>query len=85
MTKKQKHENFKRIAEQRTNEVLDKIKSMENFTNTSFYDYDFKDIEKIYTAILKQLNDTALILRGIKKRGLNLWPTRTTPSQRLLD
>lgn len=85
MTKKQKQENFKRIAEQRTNEVLDKIKSMENFTNTSFYDYDFKDIERIYTAILKQLNDTALILRGIKKRGLNLWPIKTTRNQRLLD
>lgn len=85
MTQKERKDNFKRIAEKRTNEIIEKIKSLENFTNSSFYDFSMADIEKIYTAVLKQLTDTALILRGIKKRGIDLWATRTILNQTLLE
>ena len=72
MTSKQKQDNFKRISEQRVNEIIDKIKSLQNLTNSSFYAYDNKDIEKIVSAIQHELDDTLLILKGIKRKGFNL-------------
>ena len=72
MTSKQKRDNFKRISEQRVNEIIDKIVSLQNLTNKSFYEYDYKDIEKIVSSIQKELDDTLLILKGIKRKGFNL-------------
>lgn len=48
---------FKRIAEQRTNAVLDKIRILGNLSNRQMYDYSDEDIEKIFTAINRQLRD----------------------------
>ena len=42
-----KRENFKRIAERRTNEILDKINSFKNFANNAFYSYTNEEIDKI--------------------------------------
>ena len=67
-----KRDNFKRISEQRVNEIIDKIVSLQNLTNKSFYEYDYKDIEKIVSSIQKELDDTLLILKGIKRKGFNL-------------
>lgn len=72
MTSKQKRDNFKRISEQRVNEIIDKIVSLQNLTNKSFYEYDNKDIEKIVSSIQNELDDTLLILKGIKRKGFNL-------------
>lgn len=47
MDDNKKRENFKKIAERRTNEILDKINSFQNFTNTSFYSYTDEEIDKI--------------------------------------
>lgn len=78
MTKQQKKKNFERVVIKRVNEILDKLISLENLTNTSFYTYSSKDIEKIYTEISKQLENTMLILRGIKKKGdFRLWVNKT--------
>lgn len=73
MTKEQKRKNFKRIAESRVNEILDKLQSLQNLTNTSFYFYDSEDIEKIFTSIEIELNNTLQVLKGIKKKGFNLY------------
>ena len=72
MTSKQKRDNFKRISEQRVNEIIDKIVSLQNLTNKSFYEYDNKDIEKIVSSIQSELDETLLILKGIKRKGFNL-------------
>ena len=72
MTSKQKRDNFKRISEQRVNEIIDKIVSLQNLTNKSFYEYDNKDIEKIVSSIQNELDETLLILKGIKRKGFNL-------------
>ena len=32
-------ENFKRIAEKRTNKIIESISKLQNLTNTSFYEY----------------------------------------------
>ena len=72
MTSKQKRDNFKRISEQRVNEIIEKISSLQNLTNKSFYEYDNKDIEKIVSSIQSELDETLLILKGIKRKGFNL-------------
>lgn len=72
MTSKQKRDNFVRISEQRVNEIIDKLQSLQNLTNKSFYEYDNKDIEKIVSSIQRELDNTLLILKGIKKKGFNL-------------
>ena len=58
-----KRENFKRIAERRTNEILDKIRSFRNFSNSSFYEYTNEDIEKIVEAIVNEIKQNIMPLR----------------------
>lgn len=72
MTKQQKRDNFVRISEKRVNEILDKLVLIQNLTNKSFYSYDNKDIEKIIGTIQKELDNTLLILKGVKRKDFNL-------------
>ncbi len=58
MDDNKKRENFKRIAERRTNEILAKISSFKNFANNSFYIYDNDDIEKITRAIVQEIKNS---------------------------
>lgn len=51
-----KQENFKRIAENRVNKIIDMISKLENLNNTSFYEYDEQQIEGIFNAIQKELD-----------------------------
>ena len=53
-----KHENFKRIAENRVNRIIDSIVSLRNFKNTSFYEYTDEEIEAILNAIQQELDET---------------------------
>lgn len=53
-----KHDNFKRIAENRVNRIIDSIASLRNFTNTSFYEYSDEEIDAILNAIQHELDET---------------------------
>jgi len=53
-----KKSNFKRIAENRTNKIIDMLDLLGNLSNTSFYEYNEADIEKIFAAIEEQLDKT---------------------------
>lgn len=53
-----KKNNFKRIAENRTNKIIDMLELLGNLSNTSFYEYSDADIEKIFNAIEGQLEKT---------------------------
>ena len=55
---KQKRENFIRLAENRTNKILDMIRLLGNLSNTSNYSYTKEDVSKIFTALEKELADT---------------------------
>lgn len=59
----QKRENFKRIAEKRTNKIIDLISKLENLTNRSFYEYEEEEIELIFSAIEKELARQKEILK----------------------
>lgn len=50
-----KKDNFKRIAENRTNKIIDMISLLGNLSNTSFYEYTDEEINKIFTAIENEL------------------------------
>lgn len=48
-------ERFKRIAEQRTNEIIKKLSLLGNCSNKSAYEYTEQEVGKIFTAIEKEL------------------------------
>ena len=51
-----KQENFKRIAENRVNKIIDMISKLENLNNTSFYQYSDEQMENVFNAIQKELD-----------------------------
>lgn len=53
----QKKENFKRIAENRTNKIIDMINLLENLSNQSYYEYTDEQIDKIFNSIQNTLDN----------------------------
>lgn len=51
-----KKENFVRIAENRTNKIVEMISKLSNLANTSFYEYTDEQIESIFNAIQSELD-----------------------------
>ena len=54
---KQKRENFVRLAEARTNKILEMVRLLGNLSNTSNYSYTKQDVEKIFNTIEKELQN----------------------------
>jgi hypothetical protein len=52
-----KRDRFKRLAQQRTNVVLKRLKVLGNCSNRSAYEYTEDEINKIFTAIDRQVKD----------------------------
>lgn len=50
-----KQQNFKRIAEARTNKIIDMIDLLENLSNTSYYEYTDEQIDAVFDAIETEL------------------------------
>jgi len=50
-------ERFKRVAVARTNAILNKIRILGNCSNKQIYSYSEEDIEKIFSAINRQLRE----------------------------
>lgn len=46
-----KREKFVRLAEARTNKIIDTLQLLGNCSNTSAYEYTSEDIEQIFQAI----------------------------------
>lgn len=63
-----KKDNFKRIAEKRTNKIIESISKLQNLTNTSFYEYTDEQIEAIFEAIQKELDNQKKIFEDDKKK-----------------
>ena len=51
-----KRDNFKRIAEHRTNKIIELISKLQNLTNPSFYEYTEEEIDSIFSAIQDELD-----------------------------
>ena len=50
-----KNDRFVRIAEARTNKIIDMIRLLGNCSNKASYDYSKEDVRKIFTAIENEL------------------------------
>ena len=62
-----KKQNFKRIAENRTNKIIDMIALLGNLSNTSFYEYTDDQINSIFDAIQSELDKTRAKFNPKKK------------------
>jgi len=52
-----KRERFVRLAEARTNKIIDMLQLLGNCSNTSAYDYTQQDVDKIFAAIEAEVRD----------------------------
>ena len=52
-----KRDNFVRLAEARTNKIIDMIQLLGNCSNLGAYDYTQQDVDKIFTAIENELRE----------------------------
>lgn len=60
-----KRERFVRIAEARTNKILDMLRLLANCSNKSNYNYDEDDIKQIFAAIDKEVKATRNAFLGL--------------------
>lgn len=56
--KTEKRERFKRLASQRTNTVLQRLKVLGNCANRSTYDYTEEEVNKIFSEIERHMRET---------------------------
>ena len=55
-----KRDKFVWLAEARTNKIIDMVRLLGNCSNKANYDYTEADVQKIFTAIEKELKNTKL-------------------------
>ncbi len=56
----EKRERFVRIAENRTNKILEQIRLLGNCSNKHNYSYTDEDIKKIFSVIENELKDAKI-------------------------
>lgn len=57
MNTESKREKFVRIAEARTNKIINMVQLLGNCSNQSLYEYTNKDVDKIFKAIQTELDE----------------------------
>lgn len=65
-------ERFKRVAEARTNAVLNKLRILGNLANKQRYSYSEEDISKMFSAINKQIRAMRVKFDSRKGEGFKL-------------
>lgn len=63
-----KRERFVRIAEARTNKILEMLRLLGNCSSKSSYEYTETDVKKIFGALEKELKNTKNKFLGIEER-----------------
>lgn len=56
-TKETKRDKFVRLAEARTNKIIDMLQLLGNCSNANAYDYTQKDVDKIFNAIESEVHE----------------------------
>jgi hypothetical protein len=67
-----KRDRFLRLATSRTQAVIDRLRILSHCANRSAYDYDDKDIEKIFNTIKEEAEAARLRFIKKEKRQFNL-------------
>jgi len=65
-------QRFRRIAALRTNAVLDKLRILGNLSNRQMYSYSDEDINKIFSAINKQIKEVRSKFNSRKQEKFKL-------------
>ena len=65
-------ERFKRVAEARTNTVIDKLRILGNLSNRQMYNYSEEDINKIFRAINNQIKEVRAKFNSKKEEKFKL-------------
>lgn len=52
-----KREKFVRLAEARTNKIIDMIRLLGNCSNKAVYDYDDLDVQKIFNTLDREIKN----------------------------
>lgn len=65
-------DRFKRLATQRTNSVLQRLKVLGNCSNRSVYEYDEEDVAKIFSEIDRRVRETKAKFHYPKRRAFKL-------------
>lgn len=71
-----KQENFKRIATNRVNKIIDLISKLQNLTNSSFYEYTDEQVNQMFKAIQTELDKQKKEFMRDSKKGkkrFELW------------
>ncbi len=63
-----KQDNFKRIADNRVNKIVDLISKLHNLSNSSFYEYTDEQIDKLFEIIQRELDKQK---NEFKRKGKN--------------
>lgn len=69
--KKTKRDRFVRVAEQRTQKVLDDMKSLAKCADPVCYEYSERDVEQICTAIEQELQNLRDAFAGRNRFSLS--------------
>jgi len=67
-----KRDRFKRLATIRTNAVLHRLKVLGNCSNRQLYEFDEKDVEKIFSEIERNVREVKAKFHFRKKREFKL-------------
>lgn len=65
---KVKQDNFKRIADNRVNKIVDLISKLHNLSNTSFYEYTDEQINEMFNIIQNELDKQKQLFNNDKKK-----------------
>jgi hypothetical protein len=63
-----KRERFVRLAEARTNKILEMMRLLGNCSSKSNYEYTDDDVRQIFTALEKELKNTKNRFMGIEAK-----------------
>ncbi|OGJ61494.1 hypothetical protein A3C37_04185 [Candidatus Peribacteria bacterium RIFCSPHIGHO2_02_FULL_53_20] len=69
MTQESRKERFVRLANKRTNTVLERLRVLGNCSNASLYEYTEEEVNKIFGAIAKELNDVKAKFSNSKQKS----------------
>lgn len=65
--KETKRARFVRVAEQRTNKILDDLHALSKCAHPAVYEYTEADVEKIFGAIEEAVRDARATMTGQKR------------------
>ncbi len=82
-----KRANFIRLAERRTNAVIQKLRILSNCANTNAYEYSDRDVNAIFSAIEEELETARAKFATSRRREfrLNAEGQQPAPAKGVVD